>query len=308
MEGAEGTTCEYITPGGFQLSTLFWDDSEEETIATLVNVTTTTFGEPRVNNSAIEFATVLVGYGEADPQITECSIALCAHVYQNVTAQGTDFSIGNLETFLLHAEGIWWPGNDIGHGADYMAYTAIGDFPEDLNNTFTVQYANFAQLGSFLAEVLEACSLTQYSGTLPTSLPFSLGGGLLSNPSVGDMAATLATSLTEAMRNLSGTNALGTSYTEASFMQVRWSWLALPATVILLATLLLILTICQNQASNTYIWKSSPLALLFHPLQNWAPEEVDMGSLGMMEKLAKSLDGQLVDQGNGQRGIVRVQA
>lgn len=56
----------------------------------------------------------------------------------------------------------------------------------------------------------------------------------------------------------------GKAWAVQSFVHVRWLWLILPGALVVLSTGFLITTIVHTR--NQYIWKSSPLALLFSDL------------------------------------------
>ena len=49
--------------------------------------------------------------------------------------------------------------------------------------------------------------------------------------------------------------------------QVRWEWIVLPATLVLISTLVLIMAIVQTSRSSVSAWKGSPLTLLFMNVQ-----------------------------------------
>ncbi|KAJ5588442.1 hypothetical protein N7537_011120 [Penicillium hordei] len=56
----------------------------------------------------------------------------------------------------------------------------------------------------------------------------------------------------------------GTAWSTVSYVHVRWLWMILPITLVFLSSLFLIITIFHTR--RDYIWKSSPLALLFSNL------------------------------------------
>lgn len=82
----------------------------------------------------------------------------------------------------------------------------------------------------------------------------------------------------------------GTSWTPQSYVHVRWAWLTLPAALLIFSTAFLIYTICGTMGQ--YIWKSSPLALIFLELS--APEGSEFSikpppGTGDMEDAARKL-------------------
>ncbi|KAL5358280.1 hypothetical protein BJX96DRAFT_163644 [Aspergillus floccosus] len=79
---------------------------------------------------------------------------------------------------------------------------------------------------------------------------------------ISSVFESIATALTNNARtNVCKTAAQGTTWMVQSFVAVRWQWLTLPAFLLVLSTSFLIATIVQTR--NQYIWKTSPLALLF---------------------------------------------
>lgn len=61
----------------------------------------------------------------------------------------------------------------------------------------------------------------------------------------------------------------GIAWSTVSYVHVRWLWMVLPITLVFLSSLFLIITIFHTR--REYIWKSSPLALLFSNLDLEGP-------------------------------------
>ena len=72
-------------------------------------------------------------------------------------------------------------------------------------------------------------------------------------------------------------------------LSVRWAWLAFPSTLVLLALGFLVTVIIDTRpiGNRAPIWKSSPLALVFHGLELANKHQTDVGDINDMEKLAK---------------------
>lgn len=161
--------------------------------------------------------------------------------------------------------------------------------------------ANLETLAEFLTGLLNTGSVTQYAGIQADSAElFSIGTAILSNPSIPYMALNIADGLTNTVRNLTNlTNDYiiqnhGDSTVQVQYIHVRWAWLSLPASIILLGLLLLLITMVESHRAKALVWKCSPLALLFHPLDGWTNEEMNHSSKREMEKCAKSMRGQLL--------------
>ena len=58
----------------------------------------------------------------------------------------------------------------------------------------------------------------------------------------------------------------GTTYQDQPFVSIRWPWIALPATLAVLALILLLSTIHLSAKKGALPWKANSLAHFFHPL------------------------------------------
>lgn len=94
-------------------------------------------------------------------------------------------------------------------------------------------------------------------------------------------------SLTNFMRQnsapgTSSTPALAIAMQNKTCIAVRWPWLAFPAALVLLTLLFFALMITETRpgASRPAIWKSSPLALLYHGLQRSEGGSLDLRGEG----------------------------
>ncbi|KAJ5133316.1 hypothetical protein N7476_003455 [Penicillium atrosanguineum] len=82
---------------------------------------------------------------------------------------------------------------------------------------------------------------------------------------ISTMFESMASSLTlNARSKVCSASVNGTTWTMQSFVQVRWKWLILPGALVVLSLVFLVVTVVHTK--NQYIWKSSPLALLFSDL------------------------------------------
>ncbi|KAG9759986.1 hypothetical protein KCU73_g3111, partial [Aureobasidium melanogenum] len=296
-----GYFCNYTTPGGYAFQTSSDNDGETSQYTTRLNTSTQTTST-QTNNSTeaalIGFATVVEGLFDRTPDITECTLSWCAKVYRNITAQGSSF-FAQIEEHPLSYKGYWFEQST--NDPVYEMYEASPGFPTSFNATFTLQAANTNSLSTFLNGLLSTGSVMQYTGEQPDdAYTFSIGTAMLSNPSISYMADNIAAGLTNTIRNLTNlTNDYiiqnhGDSTVQVQYIHVRWAWLSLPASIVLLGLLLLLITMTESRRANALIWKCSPLALLFHPLQGWTNGELDHRSKDEMEKCAKSMRGQLL--------------
>lgn len=83
---------------------------------------------------------------------------------------------------------------------------------------------------------------------------------------INSVFKSLASSLTvNARSKVCAAPVNGTAWTDQSYVHVQWEWLILPGGLVALSLVFMIITIIHTR--NQYIWKSSPLALLFSDLQ-----------------------------------------
>lgn len=245
--------------------------------------------------------------GTPQIEITECMIDWCAKVYSNATVSGRQFSAAVEDHPLLYS-GLWKDLSIIGPvQPEFSLLQANPDFPAGLNLTFTVQRMNAKSLATFLVDALRSGNLTESSGGagIPVVVSFSFGAAMISQPSISSVADRIALSLTNAIRGLGMEHtqqAEGKSFVTTQYIRVRWTWLILPSAVLFLGVVLLTATIYQSHRAAIAVWKSSPLALLFHPLQGWTDIELGSVAPGNMEKSAKAMSARLTERdGQGWR-------
>lgn len=94
---------------------------------------------------------------------------------------------------------------------------------------------------------------------------------------------------THARSKVCHASAAGKTWTTESFVRVRWPWMALPIALVVLGFIFLVVTMVKTK--NQYIWKSSPLALLFSDLSVDAPHSIRARpSLSGMEDTSKKMN------------------
>ncbi|OQV09276.1 hypothetical protein CLAIMM_13412 [Cladophialophora immunda] len=79
-----------------------------------------------------------------------------------------------------------------------------------------------------------------------------------------------------------------------SCISINWPWLALPAALMLLSVLFLGLTVAQSsRPGSAGVWKSSPLALLWHGFEAPQPTSPASDDLKTLETMSKNMSVQL---------------
>jgi hypothetical protein len=79
---------------------------------------------------------------------------------------------------------------------------------------------------------------------------------------------TLATAMTNRLRQWGNNTALGKTFSEETYIEVRWEWLILPVIVLILALFFLLGTIWRTSAENgrVGVWKNSSIVTLLYGL------------------------------------------
>jgi hypothetical protein len=85
---------------------------------------------------------------------------------------------------------------------------------------------------------------------------------------VTDQMDKLATAMTNLLRQWSNDTALGKSYTRETYIEVRWEWLTLPITVLVLTLIFLLGTMRRTAMENDEVgvWKNSSIVTLLYGL------------------------------------------
>ena len=102
---------------------------------------------------------------------------------------------------------------------------------------------------------------------LTTSTASSYTMEYITENGLGPVLSGIAASLTQQALLANNSEKLaGTVYTTETFVAVDWPWLIYPATLVLAAIILLILTAIHSHRCRLRIWKSSMLPLLYRTL------------------------------------------
>lgn len=126
-------------------------------------------------------------------------------------------------------------------------------------------------------------------------------------PGPAPLFKRLASTMTNYMLAQSQEKAIGSSYSNETYVRVRWAWGILPVTLVLLTALLLVATAVLSARRDMPTWKSSALPSLFHGLDDC--QTVSLGvcqpeRIVVMEKRADAVRARLCSED----GIVRLRA
>lgn len=116
----------------------------------------------------------------------------------------------------------------------------------------------------------------------------------------------VAASLTKAEIDNSSTVVFGDMFVSVVHVEVVWYWFILPATLNVVAILLLLATAILSHRRKTQLWKSSALALLYHGLDDPEPaQDLGLASVSEMERWASRTSAKLGSVKDGGRAVLR---
>jgi hypothetical protein len=127
--------------------------------------------------------------------------------------------------------------------------------------------------------------------------PYDFGGHL----------SNLTKAITNDMKSRSsGTMPIeGIAWSSERFVEIRWAWIALPATSLVGSLALILATIVRGKKTKAPVWKSSSLATLLHGLTEETRNRIDQSSSSsQIEAMSKKLRVRL----SSQDGSVRLRA
>lgn len=206
-----------------------------------------------------------------EPSATECSIFFCVDGYEAFVREGifsenlisTDISsnatlsgTGATEDFSLTPEKCYY------NGTRY-------DQPHEHSDKckYNVNWLSRLAMANSLSTLLtgQGSLFASYRPDWSSDTIEALYGVNGNYTDINSVFESLASSLTiNARSQVCEATVNGTARTVVSYVHVRWPWLILPGTLVVLSLVFLVITISHTR--NQYIWKSSPLALLFSDL------------------------------------------
>lgn len=260
-------TYNYTLPNGFVFSTSKNNMSLMNSTANIPLVQLDTADSmPILNFTAISAA----GYG-MPPQVsaTECALFFCVNTYEASVQQGK-FSENRTAFYTSSNASSTSPVETFSLTPDvcYKNGTRLEKPLEDTEDcTYNVNGFSQVAISNSLSPLLKGTGSLGVSNR-PSWSPKplrALYGETGNYTEVNSVFQSIATSLTiNARSKICHENVDGISWTIQSFVQVRWKWMILPGALVLFSVIFLVVTIVHTR--DQYIWKSSPLALLFSQL------------------------------------------
>lgn len=282
-------------------------------------------GRPKHGNSLLNFSIINWPFTDQSSNhrrnisATQCFLYWCVNQYKS-----------RVENGRLHEEIMGHWSSDTTQWAMDLAPLSISKrlelVPSGLDksssaSTFTVAFVATNALSSWLAEKLTCIDGDENHGNViidENSFQETLSP--IQNSNLSLVFQNIAKSMTSIIRsysssqqshlstvsdkslwNISGVGPVnGTTHYNQVYISVRWHWLAFSGAIIVLTVIHLIFTIFDTARHDMRPWKSSPIALLFHGLNEAETDQLRKTSeLARMEVLASQIDVQLRDSGDG---------
>ncbi|KAE8385910.1 hypothetical protein BDV23DRAFT_164216 [Aspergillus alliaceus] len=230
------------------------------------------------------------GYG-VPPQIsaTECALYFCVDTYEATVKDGVfnERVVSSATSSNLSATAVT---EDFALAPDtcYVNGTQRNDKSEC---TYPVNWLSRLAMVNSLRPLLNGSgeyfmSNRPYWSSDTARALFGQQGNL---SEISTIFTSLASSLTiNARTQVCKASVKGMTWTAESFVSVRWPWMIFP--IALVAMTIIFLAVTMIKTRNQYIWKSSPLALLFSDLAVEAPHTFQRNpSLSGMEDASRKM-------------------
>ncbi|KAL4899348.1 hypothetical protein BDW74DRAFT_189438 [Aspergillus multicolor] len=262
------TNYNYTLPNGFYFTTAMNSIYLMNATTNLDLLKLDTTGLPLILNFT---AISSPGYGTTGITATECALYFCVETYGAAVQEG---SFSENRTAVATASNITSYGTENFAITPEVCYVNGTRHEKPYTNTtdqeacvYNINWLSRLAMSNSLYPLLEGYGSLFISNrpswsTETLEAVYGTQGNLTD---IASMFKSLASSLTlHARSKVCGATAVGSTWTEQSFVHVRWPWLILPGALVLLSGVFLITTMLHTR--NQYIWKSSPLALLFSDL------------------------------------------
>ena len=245
--------------------------------------------------------------------VNACALSLCARTH-NVSLSSNQFYTSITETafgkmnIIDHGRVIteegelalvnakndgfptsWWTFNDLGINMTYPSTDPMDPSSDSYSSLEGLQ----AALNAFFNG-----NMTGSKGPFATPTDIQKQANVSSNTMYALKASSnipltmqnVATAMTNYLRDTSTTTATGEAGVNEAYVRIAWRWIVLPATLLSAAIALLLLTMSASKSQGARVWKTSELALFFHPLVNLNLHVNDrIENLSEMKHIASSL-------------------
>ncbi|EXJ77021.1 hypothetical protein A1O3_10178 [Capronia epimyces CBS 606.96] len=261
------------------------------------------------------------GFAPVDVNATECGLDLCVIKYKG-NQQKSVFTEQVVDTFINTTDHSPFSTPEGG-----STMPAVIQPPASWTNHSSANASNIYYVDPFTIQALQfEFSQTesplwggQYNDSFGSSASpsndFVSYVRFMGDGGMETMMQSLATCMTQRMRrapgagtNLQGpgTIALGEANQDMPHVHVRWGWLALPATLLLLSAIFLAATVLEAKREGaTMLWKTNSLAHFYHPLPDDGTHKLrDAYSAKHAEKIARDMRVRWEETEHGGRFVV----
>jgi hypothetical protein len=317
----EGTVefhiCQLQFPDGFILNLTHSNNSHYAEELTLVGFAGDALEPVEEDVSAFEFTLVrgdVFGTGKSTPlSINRCALRYCINTYKSsvINGQLTEEILGT------------WDLSSNPSSPSSSNYTLSTVLPAGITisqqTKFEIGKATHQALNTWLHVNLQFSTTYETNGIVSDYEGWTLAKNdigrrfdlieLFNRTDPADLFRNLAQTLTTYIRSLRGTQTVpkdyrgpsipdtgpiqGTAYELQAYISIQWGWLAYPAALLVLTQLFFILVVVQSAVNGTAIWKSSPLALLFHGLSGLSVQQeqaCNAMDISKMDEIAKNIE------------------
>ncbi|KAL5359479.1 hypothetical protein BJX96DRAFT_164468 [Aspergillus floccosus] len=304
-QGPRLTEYNYALPNGFSFTTA-------ENMVYLMNATT---GLDFVDLDAADLPLILnftaissAGYGTTAISATECALYFCIQTYEAVVRQGefsetrkAVFTASNTSSSSMAVTENFALTPNVCYVNGTLREKPYTNSTEDC--VYNVNWLSRLAMSNSLSPLLQGKGSLFISNRPSWKLEtLEAVYGMYGNcTDIASMFETLASSLTlHARSKVCDATVTGVTWTVQSFVHVRWLWMILPGALVLLSSVFLFVTILHTR--NQYIWKSSPLALLFSDVALDAPSPLKADpTLKGMEDTSRKMEVWLETSAEGVR-------
>ncbi|KAF2972263.1 hypothetical protein GQX73_g1267 [Xylaria multiplex] len=227
------------------------------------------------------------------PIAWKCALALCEKTYKNVTEMNGRISlpIPDQETLSIVEK---LQDDDV---ADY--YT-LKTNTSSSSTIYKINAQDYNSLASYLWELFSyswiAKGVQNPTNSNTDSTTPNLGWQFAESVDFGQTVSNIAYAMTEVIRNSrNSTLVAGDAFSSKVYIEVRWGWVALPLTLTIISSALVIFMVVRRDRRNIPVWKNSTLALLLYDIPNWTPTTRVLEGRSALEKEAQNVSVKLSD-------------
>ncbi|KAI1495054.1 hypothetical protein F5X96DRAFT_341609 [Biscogniauxia mediterranea] len=305
--------CDYLMPSGKNISGfLFSAGATGDYFPTLWNSTATALDPGMRSNSsgtparlahaeAVQLSSAYDAETESPtsilrrPTAWQCDFTLCAKTYADIVmtngvasapaapAEDEFVNTGNTTNQTVALGGGTYGLSFLqGLRTNSSSSSSSSNDSSSSIKDYRINEADYSNLASYLAQLFSsgwgASGFGASNGIAGATAP-NLGWELAGAADLDATARAIAAGMTEVMRNSrNATGRAGVALRTRTYIDVRWGWVALPATLTALSLLLTLFMVASTRRADLPVWKNSSLAVLAHRVEAEAEGEGGSGS------------------------------